>query len=73
MLKRGVPAALVAAVMAEYVDLRAEMAVSGVGSTEPFPFQKGGRQGGVETPSLFNIILDYMLEPLVDTWSVQGY
>ena len=49
------------------------MTVPGLGSTDKFPFQKGGSQGGVETPTLFNLILDYVLEPLFEKWQQQGF
>eukprot|EP00973_Karenia_brevis_P083246 11542727-Karenia_brevis.AAC.1 len=73
MLRANVPATLIAAVMREFVDLSAEMSVKGLGTTGPFPFLRGGRQGGVETPQIFTMIVDYIMGPLTDEWDRKGY
>jgi hypothetical protein len=42
--------------------------VPGAGHSESFPFERGGRQGGMETPEVFNIMIECLLEPLVASW-----
>eukprot|EP00973_Karenia_brevis_P038358 5288047-Karenia_brevis.AAC.1 len=49
------------------------MTVRGVGTTTTFPFSRGGRQGGVETPSLFNLVVDFIMGALVKQWDEKGY
>ena len=44
-----------------------------VGETEPFEFNCGGKQGGVETPDQWRALIDFVMEPLVETWNAFGY
>jgi len=73
LMHAGAPTYLVAAVMEEFYDLVAQMSVAGIGSTREFAYHKGGRQGGVETPPIWNIIMDFLLGPLVRKWDEQKY
>eukprot|EP00974_Lingulodinium_polyedra_P004278 402124-Lingulodinium_polyedra.AAC.1 len=47
---RGCPAIIISAIMRELFNLQAYLQVNGVGDGNVFPFSRGGRQGGVETP-----------------------
>eukprot|EP00973_Karenia_brevis_P078235 10863289-Karenia_brevis.AAC.1 len=73
LLNLGVPAGLIAALMRELRGLQADMTVAGLGTTPCFAFQRGGRQGGVETPLLFTLIMDYVMGPLVKRWDAKNY
>ena len=42
-----------------------------VGQTARFPFEKGGKQGGVETPDMWRALVDFVMEPLVRAWQEQ--
>ncbi len=39
----------------------------------PFEFNRGGRQGGPETPDMFNCIIEDILDGLVTTWQSRGW
>ena len=34
---------------------------------------RGGKQGGVESPEIFNAVLEWVLEPLVRNWLERGH
>ena len=40
----------------------------GAGRSEQFLLQRGGKQGGVETPEVFNILTEAALQPVVVSW-----
>ena len=42
------------------------------GLSPDFPFLRGGKQGGVETPDQFNVIMDACFRDLVGIWSAFG-
>eukprot|EP00973_Karenia_brevis_P051056 7090586-Karenia_brevis.AAC.1 len=48
--QRGVEPNLVAAFMRELQGVHGIISLPGAGSTKPFPFCRGGKQGGVDTP-----------------------
>ena len=53
-LSRGIHPGVVAAIMEEYRDLWAKISIMDMEPTDAFDFGRGGRQGGNETPQLFN-------------------
>ena len=61
------------AILREYLDLKARVSIADSGSSSFFSYRRGGRQGGVETPDLFVFLLDGIMEPIVQQWSVQGF
>ena len=69
----GLSQILVAAVMREYRQLWLQAEVGDSGLTEPARFEKGGRQGGVETPRMFNNVLRMIFDRIVQSWAEQGY
>eukprot|EP00973_Karenia_brevis_P026651 3676558-Karenia_brevis.AAC.1 len=73
MLARGLPASLVAVLMREVSDMKAILSIPGAGDTYPFEFQRGGKQGGVETPDEWNWLIEETLEPVVDKWTRLGW
>ena len=40
---------------------------------EGVPYTKGGRQGGSETPFIWNRLLDSIMTPLAKEWENRGY
>ena len=69
----GLHPELVCCLSGELSGLRANITIPGAGSTGRFPLERGGKQGGVETPDEFNILLQVILEPLVQSWSERGF
>ncbi len=65
---RGIHPQLVANFIRELFDVNAIISVPRAGETPPFPFTKGGRQGGTETPDTFNTVVDHLIEPVVQKW-----
>ena len=63
---------IIAATLREYRDLWLQAEVGDSGLCRPVPFHRGGRQGGVETPRLFNYVTKYILDPLVAGWNRSG-
>lgn len=68
LLSRGVHAELVYALAQEYTDLRARVTVSDSDPSASFSFLRGGRQGGVETPEVFNMVVESALEQVIEKW-----
>ena len=55
MIARGLEPPAVGSLLRELSGLRACISIAGAGSCHPFDFQRGGKQGGTETPVEFNI------------------
>ena len=73
LLARGVHPRLVHAVMMEYMDLRARVKLADADPTDFFSYSKAGGQGGVETPEVFNIMMEALASPVVESWSQRGF
>eukprot|EP00959_Pyramimonas_sp_CCMP1952_P105352 2202265-Pyramimonas_sp.AAC.1 len=73
MTAQGVGSGLVAAHLRELAGIRATIQLPGVGSTTPFDYSKGGKQGGIETPDEWNALADYLMEPLIQARGVKGF
>ena len=39
---------------------------------QPWEYTRGGREGGVDTPSLFNLIMEERMENIVEGWQARG-
>ena len=52
--------------------LQAYITLPFVGRSDFFNFNRGGKQGGVETPDEWRILIDYVLEPVVRIWNSNG-
>ena len=72
MLAREAPDHIAAAVMQELRDFEAAAAVSGIATVKSIPVSVGGRQGGTETTTLWNLLMEYLPEEVVDFWNVMG-
>ena len=73
MRARGVSSEVTVAHLRELTGIKATIHLPCVGSTPPFDYSKGGKQGGIETPDEWNTLIDYLLEPLVQSWSMRGF
>ena len=72
MLSRGVTSLTAGLHLRELTALEAYITLPFVGKTKLFSFNTGGKQGGVETPDEWRILIDYVLEPLVCKWNCNG-
>ena len=68
LLARGCSPQLACVCLRELTGIQAVATLPGAGTTQPFVFEKGGKQGGAETPEVWNAVIDYLLEPLVNSW-----
>ena len=73
MLKRGLHPRLVFGLLRELTDMKGHISIPSAGTSEPFDFRKGGKQGGVETPDEWNMLVEFLLEPLVRSWRERGF
>ena len=53
--------------------MRGNMVLPGMPASERFDIQRGGKQGGVETPEVFNAMIETLMSPLVRLWRDKGY
>eukprot|EP00974_Lingulodinium_polyedra_P120205 11174104-Lingulodinium_polyedra.AAC.1 len=68
-----VPPLLRRCLLEELTGLRVKASLPGVDAPEGFiPYTRGGREGGVDTPTLFNITVEDALEDVVQKWKEEG-
>ena len=72
LLKRGIRPGLTAVHARELMGINAVTELAGAGECDPFPFTRGGKQGGVATTDEWNALIEHTLEPLVEEWSQTG-
>ncbi|CAK0793109.1 unnamed protein product [Prorocentrum cordatum] len=72
LVVRGVPGHIAAAIIRELVGLTAVAVVPEVAEASGIPVNQGGRQGGTETPTCWNFLLEYILQELVRHWNSAG-
>ena len=65
---KGVSSHFVGLHLRELSGMQATIKIPMVGETDLFPFCKGGKQGGVETPDEWRALVDFVLEPVVKAW-----
>eukprot|EP00959_Pyramimonas_sp_CCMP1952_P450125 9425033-Pyramimonas_sp.AAC.1 len=68
LLARVVHPRMAAALLRELSNMRCNIALPGADPCERFPLEKGGKQGGVETPELFNIMLEVVFADAFEKW-----
>ena len=73
LLKRGASHAMTALLMQELSFMQAFLVLPGAGSTDLFPFTRGGKQGGVEPPGELNALIEATLDPVVASWAARGW
>ena len=71
MERAGMTPKEVFVIMREVSNTKAYVRVAGQTSSEPEVLEKGGRQGGPETPLLWSLYLGAALEEVVQGWSSQ--
>ena len=49
------------------------LSLPGAWPSERFDLERGGKQGGVETPEEFNIMLEIALGDVLKKWDMSGY
>ena len=59
--------------MLQLTGIQATMQIAGAGPSKGFDFTSGGKQGGVETPDLFNAVMEYLMEPLAESWTKRSF
>ena len=59
---------MVANLMRELQGLQAAITILDAGTCERFAFNKGGEQGGFEAPDEFNMVVETIMEPVVESW-----
>ena len=62
------PSSIIRALVMESMFLRGTASASGLGSTEPFGFTACIRQGGVESPWSFNLVIRTLLRRCQNKW-----
>ena len=72
MERRGYRKWILRALQREMLGLWGEATVADADPSQIFPFRKGGRTGGVETPFCANVMLEEALREEVRTWNAQG-
>eukprot|EP00973_Karenia_brevis_P038554 5319653-Karenia_brevis.AAC.1 len=70
---RGLHPLLIRALVREIRFMEGDMAITGVAISQRFRFQRGGKQGGVETPAEFNVMVETLMQPVVASWKERGY
>ena len=73
LCSRGVHPKLVYAILLEYLDLRARVKLADSDPTDYFHYSKAGRQGGVETPELFNLMMEGAASSIATSWTQRGF
>ena len=73
MHEQKIHATIIVAVLAALSDMPATITLPGFGPCEPSPFTRGGKQGGRETPMVWTIFLDFILQPAVEKWNTYKY
>jgi hypothetical protein len=67
MLSRGLHPRLVFGLLRELTEMKG-ISMPGAGTSESFHFGLGGKQGGVETPDEWNMLMESILEDVVNSW-----
>ena len=70
--RRGVHPYLIGAVEAEYRFLIGRVILADADVSEQLAFLRGGRQGGIETPSLYTTMMEDVAGDLVEDWNEKG-
>ena len=70
---RGLQAGSVAILMRELTGVSAVLEIPSAGVTKMFPYTRGGKQGAVETPDVWNSLVEFCMEPLIPSWRARGF
>ena len=70
---RGAHPILIFNILRELTQIQARMVLPGCDPTELFDFLRGGKQGGVDTPDLFNVVIEFLIGDLVTSWNLRQF
>ena len=56
----------------DLTNVQGGMRIDGAEPSLPFDFQRGGKQGGIETPDCFNIYLEEAIGGVISAWDNGG-
>ena len=70
---RGASARMTGLHLRELTTIQAYMRLPFAGETPLFDYQKGGKQGGVETPDEWRAMIEYIMQPVVTAWNQLGF
>ena len=56
----------------ELHNVKASVVLPGTDESDAFAFNRGGKQGGPNTPEEWNLMLEYWLAPLFHSWALRG-
>eukprot|EP00959_Pyramimonas_sp_CCMP1952_P272876 5704326-Pyramimonas_sp.AAC.1 len=56
-------------ILRELSDIKARLLLPGCEPSAYFDFLRGGKQGGVDTPALFTLVMEYILAPCTHRWA----
>lgn len=73
LTRGGLSANTLRALMREVSNFKASITIPGCGSGPEFDMESGGHQGGIQTPDIWNNLLEVILEPLIKIWDLFGY
>eukprot|EP00973_Karenia_brevis_P077259 10732218-Karenia_brevis.AAC.1 len=73
LLSLGIHPLLVHALLREYCQLKARVKIADADFSNFFSFRKGGRQGGVETPEVFNLMVESAAAAVSVRWKEKNY
>lgn len=72
MSAAGIHTHLIAAFLVESVDLLVSASISGVQSSGGIRFSKCARQGGIESSWIWELVMRFILAPIVRFWNPRG-
>ena len=70
MTEFGVASAWQHAMLQELLGFVADATIADAPASDLFRFTRGGREGGGDTPLLWRILCDWILEPVISKWEV---
>ena len=73
LARAGVHAEHACCLLREVSGISASLSVPTAGSTSRFSWTRGGKQGGKETPDVWNVLVETAMEDLVRSWSSRHF
>ena len=68
LLARGITPHAAATFLRELTGIKACITLPPAGTSNIFDYSKGGKQGAIETPDIWNLVMDHLLEPVIVSW-----
>ena len=73
LLARGVSPQVAGLHVRELTGMHAYIRLPHAGQTVLFPYTKGGKQGGIETPDEWKAVVDSIMLPIVEDWNTLNF